>query len=412
MWKIALSRLFAGVCFSSLVLASHAGGPFEVVNGSEFSKVVDTNSALIMTNTSVTLGGGTILEGPTWVPGSPGYLLFSVFTYNNYANAYTGIRKLVLPNTLTTNLLPAAYTVYNGSTLDNQERFITCQSGTAGLRVVMITNNNVITPLCSTCNGLKFYSPNDVVVKSDGTIWFTDPGFNGNSATPPQSGYQTWHCVYRFDPSDGNGTCTMVISNSAIFRPNGLCFSPDESLLYLADYDNKYIRVYSVSSSNTLSELGHFNTLPNGNPDGIRCDADGRVYSSSGNGVQIYMPWPSGQRIGRIITSSGVNNLCFGGPDGRTLFICAQPNVLSIPLKVTGTPSIKKVQAAPMEDSSVQVSWPWPSTGFQLQTSPSMDTDSWSQVPYTPTVTNGLNVIPFDPTTNSAAFFRLCLPSP
>jgi gluconolactonase len=412
MWKNVLLRLVVCVSFCGLTLLARAAGPFEVVIGSEFSKVVDTNSAVITTNTSVTLGSGTILEGTTWVPGSPGYLLFSVFTYNNYGNTYAGLRKLVLPNTLTTNLLPPAYTVYNGSTLDNQERLITCQSGTAGLQVVMITNNTVVTSLASTCNGLKFYSPNDVVVKSDGTIWFTDPGFNGNTATPPQSGYQTGHYVYRFYPTNGNGTCSIVISNSAINRPNGLCFSPDESLLYLADYDNRYIRVYSVSSSNTLSELGHLPTLPSGNPDGIRCDADGRVYSSSGNGVQVYLPWPDGRRIGRIITSLGVNNLCFGGADRRTLFIASAPNILSIPLKVTGTASIKKLQLLPSDGTSVNVAWPWPSTGFQLQSSPTTGTGTWTQVPYSPTVSNGLNLIQFDPTTNSAAFFRLCLPSP
>jgi gluconolactonase len=411
MWKNVLFRLAACLGICSSPVASRAASIFEVVVPSEFSNVVDTSSAVITTNTSVTLGSGTILEGPTWVPGNPGYLLFSIFTYNNYANTYAGLRKLVLPSTMTTNLLPAAYTVHNGSTLDNQERFITCQSGTAGLQVVMITNNTVVTSLCSTWRGLKFYSPNDVVVKSDGTIWFTDPGFNGNQATPPQSGYAPLHAVYRFDPSNGNASCWMVISNTAIFRPNGLCFSPDERLLYLADYDNKYIRVYSVSSTNTLSELGQLPTLPKGNPDGIRCDADGRVYSSSSSGVHIYMPWPDGRRIGRIITTN-VNNLCFGGADGHTLFIASAPNILSIPLKVTGTASIKRLQVAQMGDASVRVAWPWPSTGFQLQSRSAVDTGNWSRVPYNPTVSNGLNMIQFDPSTNSVAFFRLCLPSP
>ena len=372
--------------------------------------MVDTNISALTTNANVTLGTGTILEGPTWVPGDPGYLIFSVFTYMDYGNTGAGLRKLVLPNIVTTHIAPPAYTVYNGSALDRQERLISCESGTAGLRVVMVTNG-VVTPLVSTCAGLKFYSPNDVAVKSDGTIWFTDPGFNGNTATPPQSGYQSGHYVYRFNPTNGDATCTPVITDSSIFRPNGLCFSPDESLLYLADYDNSRIRVYSVSSSNTLSGGSIIATLPGGNgkPDGIRCDQDGRVYSSSGNGIWIYLP--DGRLMGRIITGRGVANLCFGGADRRTLFMTAAPYVLSIPLKATGAVWRKQLRVARLDGSSVRIAWPWPSTGFQLQASSTLGSGTWSPVPDTPSVSNGLNLVQFD-LTNSAAFFRLHIPAP
>jgi gluconolactonase len=249
------------------------------------------------------------------------------------------------------------------------------------------------------------------VVKSDGTIWFTDPGFNGNTLAPPQPGYQTGHWVYRFDPTNGNATCTAVISNSSIERPNGLCFSPDESFLYLADWGGKCIRVYSVSSSNTLSGGSIFASIPSGNPDGLRCDADGRVYSTSGNGIYVYMPYPDGRLIGRIITPSAAN-LCFGGGHRRTLFITAQPYVLSIPLKVTGAVWTKKLQVTCMEDASVRVAWPWPSTGFQLQTSSSVaGTGAWTIASSSPIVSDGLNVVQVSPT-NPAAFFRLRLDFP
>ena len=92
-----------------------------------------------------------------------------------------------------------------------QERFISCQAGSAGLCVAMITNNSVVTKLVTTCNGLKFYSPNDDVVKSDGTIWFTDPGFN-SGITFGTSGYATEHNVYRFNPTNGNTTCAAVLT--------------------------------------------------------------------------------------------------------------------------------------------------------------------------------------------------------
>jgi len=408
-WRAGLRRAACGA-LHAIAVAAQAAGIFDVRIADEFSRVVDTNISALTTNATVSLGAGTILEGPTWVPGDPGCLIFSVFTYMNYGNTGAGLRKLVLPNTVTTNLAPPAYTVYNGSALDVHERLISCQSGTAGLRVVMITNG-VATPLISTCAGLKFYSPNDVAVKSDGTIWFTDPGFNGNTAAPPQSGYQGGHYVYRFDPTAGNATCTPVIADSSIFRPNGLCFSPDESLLYLADYDNRRIRVYSVTPSNTLSAGSTFTTLPsgNGNPDGIRCDLDGRVYSSSGNGIWIYLP--DGRLIGRIITGRGVANLCFGRADWRTLFIAAHPHILSIQLKVPGAVTRKKIQAFPSGGSSVRVAWPWPSTGFQLQAASTLETGTWTRVPDTPSVSNDHNLLDVAPT-NSAMFFRLHMPAP
>lgn len=397
-WHGLLRRVAsAGVC--TITLAMQAAGIFDVRIPAEFSLVVDTNTPALTTNATLNYW----LEGPVWVPANGGgYLVFSSMGSNNR------LKRLVPPTSLTDYLVPPANTLYNGSTLDSQERLITCQSGTAGLRVVMVTNG-VVTTLASACAGLKFYSPNDVVVKSDGTIWFTDPGFNGITANPPQSGYQGGHYIYRFDPANGNATCTPVITN--VFRPNGLCFSPDESRFYLADYDARLIRVYSVTSSNTLSGGSVFTSLGTGNggPDGIRCDVDGRVYSSSANGIWIYLP--DGRLIGRILTSRTVANLCFGGADWRTLYLTAQPNVLSIRLKVAGAVSIKRLQISPTAGSSVSVAWPWPSTGFQLEVSPTPGVGEWAQVQDLPTVSNGLNLIQIN-LTNPAAFFRLCKPPP
>ncbi|MBN2507363.1 MAG: SMP-30/gluconolactonase/LRE family protein [Verrucomicrobia bacterium] len=401
-WRLRFGRV-ACASFLGLALAARAAGIFDIRIPHEFNRVVDTNIAALATNAYVNYW----LEGPVWVPGDPGYLIFSSINFN-YANSNNRLKKLVLPNAVSDFLVPPAYTVYNGNILDGQERLISCQSGTAGLRVVMITNG-VVTPLVSTCAGLKFYSPNDVAVKSDGTLWFSDPGFNGNTATPPQPGYQYGHYVYRFDPTDGNATCTPVVTNSSIYRPNGLCFSPDEDRLYLADYDARAIRVYALSSSNTLSGGSVFATLGNGNPDGIRCDTDGRVYSSSSNGIWIYLP--DGRLIGRIITARTVANLCFGGADWRTLFITAQPNVLSIQLRVAGAVSRKTLQVSSIGNSGVRVAWPWPSTGFQLQASTNLGTGTWTPVPDTPSVSNGRNLIEFD-ATNAPAFFRLQMRPP
>jgi gluconolactonase len=379
-------------------LAAHAAGIFDVRIPEEFNLVVDTNRAVLTTNATVNYW----LEGPVWVPGEGGYLLFSSMGANNR------LKKLIPPGAVSDFLVPPANTLFNGNTLDAQERLVSCQAGGAGLRLVTVTNG-IVTPLASTCASLKFYSPNDVAVKSDGTVWFTDPGYNGGIGSPPQPGFQSGYYVYRFDPTNGNATCVPVITN--LLRPNGLCFSPDEDLLYVADSDTTrhHIRVYSVSSSNTISGGSVFATVGTGVPDGIRCDVNGRLYSSSANGVHIFLS--DGRMIGRIVVANTVANLCFGGPDWRTLFIVAQPNVCSIPLKVAGTPSLKRLQVSPAAPSSVRISWLWPSTGFQLEVSQTLGSGNWTRISTEPSVTNGLNMLMFE-LSNSASFFRLRKPVP
>ena len=375
---------------------TRAAGPFEVFLPAEFSKVVDTNAAVLTTNATVNFW----LEGPVWVPADGGYLIFSSMDSNNR------LKKLAPPNTLSDFLVPVANTLLNGNTLDAQERLISCAAGGAGLSVVIITNS-VMTTLVSTCNGLKFYSPNDLAVKSDGTIWFTDPGYNGGIGSPPQSGFQSGYYVYRFHPTNGNVSCTPVIT-SGLIRPNGICFSPDESRLYVADSDTArhHIRVYDISASNTLSGGSVFVTISNGVPDGIRCDVEGRLYSSAANGVHIFLP--DGRLIGRLLVPNTVANLCFGGPDWKTLYLTAQPRVYSIPLKVAGTPSLKTLRVT-SDGARAQVTWPAPSTGFQLETRGMVEAGSWVPVTDETVVTNGLNQVTLE-ATNPAAFFRLKKP--
>jgi gluconolactonase len=366
---------------------------FQIADPAEFSRIIDTNTAVLATNATI----NSWLEGPVWIPSSGGYLLFCDQGNNK-------LKKLVPPATVTDFLAPAANTLYNGTMLDAQERLLAVQAGTAGLRVVRVTNG-VVTPLASTCNGLKFYSPNDLAVKSDGTVWFTDPGYNGNTLPPPQPGFQPGYYVYQFNPTNGNATCTPVVTNG-LTRPNGLCFSPDESKLYVADSDNAKhnIRVYSVSASNTLSGGAVFATIANGVPDGIRCDVDGRVWSSSGEGVYIFAP--DGHLVGKILFGK-IANLCFGGPQYKTVYMTGQPTVTSIPVLVPGTPSIKNLQSA-FNGSQLNLDWPAPSTGFTLQQTDQLAPTGWSDFPDTPGVSNGLNQVSME-TTNVTMFFRLRL---
>jgi gluconolactonase len=384
------------VILASVCIGVHSARAvtFQISDPVEFGKIIDTNSALT-TNATI----NSALEGPVWVPSGGGYLIFSDMGNNR-------LKKLVPPGTVTDFLIPPANTLFNGNLLDAQEQLVSCQSGNAGLRVVM-TTNGVVTPLVFTCNGLKFYSPNDLAVKSDGTIWFTDPGYNSSFSQPPvPSGFQTGYYVYQFNPANGNATCVPVITNN-IIRPNGICFSPDEGKLYVADSDTgrHNIRVYSVSPSNTLSGGAVFVTITNGVPDGIRCDVDGRVWSSGGDAAYIFAP--DGHLIGKIHFGKVVN-LCFGGPQYKTLYMTAQPVVVSIPVLVAGTPSLKTLQPS-FDGSRLNLSWPAPSTGFRLQESGQLGApDSWANSSATPVVTNNQNLVGVE-ATNAAKFFRLRL---
>jgi gluconolactonase len=367
---------------------------FQIADPAEFSKIIDTN-AVLTTNATI----NTWLEGPVWVPSTGGYLVFCDQNNNR-------LKKLVPPATVTDFLLPPANTLFNGTILDAQERLIAAEAGSAGLKISMVTNGVVIA-LVTTCNGLKFYSPNDVAVKSDGTIWFTDPGYNGGIGAPPQPGFQGGYYVYQFNPTNGNATCTPVITNGLI-RPNGLCFSPDETKLYVADSDTgrHRIQVYSVSATNTLAGGAIFATITNGVPDGIRCDVDGRVWSSGGDGVYVFAAG-DGHLIGKI-RFLRIANLSFGGPQYKTLYMTGQPIVTSIPVLVAGTTSLKKLQST-FNGSQLKLSWPAPSTGFALQETEQLTPPVvWTASSLAITTTNGQNVVNVD-AANASKFFRLRL---
>ena len=366
---------------------------FQIADTNEFNRIIDTN-AVFITNANINVW----LEGPTWIPGG-GYLVFC----NQNGNK---LQKIVPPTSVTDFLLPPANTLFNGTLLDAQERLICAEAGSAGQRISMVTNG-VVTPLVTNWNGLKFYSPNDVAVKSDGTIWFTDPGYN-SGITRPRAGYPSNYCVYQFHPTNAIATCRPVITNG-IIRPNGLCFSPDETKLYVADSDNgasgHRLYVYAVTASNTLTGGAVFANISNGVPDGIKCDVDGRVWSSAGNGVHILAP--DGHLIGRIIFTRTAN-LCFGGPQYKTLYMTGQPLVTSMPVLVAGTPALKKLQST-FEGGQMTLSWPAPSTGFALQETEQLEPPgSWTNSPLVVITTNSQQTVNVA-ATNTAKFFRLRL---
>ena len=187
-------------------------------------------------------------------------------------------------------------------------------------------------------------------MKSDGSIWFTDPGYDSGLPLPPPNGssiprgFQPGLYVYRFFENNAAATVLQVITNMA--RPNGLCFSPNETKLYVADsaIAPGPIRVFDVTPDNTLTGGTILCTIGNGVPDGIKCDVDGRIWSSAEDGVEIFAP--DGHLIGRIRLTRTAN-LCFGGPEYKTLYMVGQPYVSSIPVLVAGAVSIKRLAVSP-----------------------------------------------------------------
>ncbi len=374
---------------------------FQISDTVEFRKIINTN-AVFTTNATI----NSQIEGPVWIPNGQ-YLVFSDMGNNK-------LKKLdPSNNSLSDYFLEPSGAKYNGNILDFQERLISCESGSSGFKVVMTTNvvvgssSGVIVPLVTSCNGLKFISPNDVCVKSDGSIWFTDTG--SDSGASPGGQYQAGYYVYRFYETNGSATVVPVITNG-IQRPNGICFSPDETKLYVADdgisWNKGTIMVFNVTSSNTVTGGRTNCTVSSGFADGFRCDVDGRIWSTSGAGVEIFAS--DGHLIGKILMNRQVNNLCFGGSQYQTLFIVGQPTVCSFPVLVAGAVSIRKL-ATCNNGGRFLVSWPAPSTGFNLQTSDFLGAQAaWTNVANSPQVTNGLNQLGLS-ATNPAKYFRLRL---
>lgn len=215
----------------------------------------------------------------------------------------------------------------NGSTIDLEGRLLACHHATRCVDRTDAAGQCEV--LATTYGGSKLNSPNDVVVRSDGTVWFTDPPY-GIKADQKE---QKVNGVYRLDP----GKTEPVLVIDSMDYPNGLCFSPDEKHLYVADSANRGPRAilrFPVSENGTVGKGETFAKVTAGVPDGIRCDADGRLYSSSKLGVEVFDT--TGKLLGIIRTPKTTANLTFGGKDGRMLFLTSTDAVWAIDLAVAG----------------------------------------------------------------------------
>jgi gluconolactonase len=230
---------------------------------------------------------------------------------------------------------PSAFS--NGNTRDRQGRLVTCEHGNR--RVTRTEPDGALTVLAERYEGKRLNSPNDVVVKSDGSVWFTDPpygiltDYEGHKAES-----EIGRCnVYRLDPAGGD----LRIVCDDFDKPNGLAFSSDEKRLYIADSGRSHgagkphhIRVFEVADDGTLTGGRVFAEIDPGVPDGLRLDVDGNLWIATGDGVHCYSS--DGELLGKILTPETVANLTFGGPLRNRLFIAASSSLHAVYLNTRG----------------------------------------------------------------------------
>ncbi len=259
--------------------------------------------------------GFRFIEGPVW--DRRGFLLFSDIPANTIYK-WTPDGKIHIFRHPSGNA--------NGNTIDRQGNLITAEHDR---RLIRTQNDGRIVSLAERYQGKRLNSPNDVVVKSDGSIYFTDPPY-GISKEKEELGF---YGIYRLS-SDGN----LTLLTKEMIRPNGLAFSPDEKKLYVSDSEKNHIQVFQVNSDGTLSNGQIFAELLNPKaksvPDGIKVDIKGNVYIAASEGVIIFSP--SGKLLGKIFVPEAVTNLAWGDQDYKTLYITASKSLYRIRLNVAG----------------------------------------------------------------------------
>jgi gluconolactonase len=230
---------------------------------------------------------------------------------------------------------PAGYS--NGNTVDREGRLVTCEHGNR--RVTRTEHDGSITVIADSFEGKRLNSPNDVVVSSDGAIWFTDPAYGIDSDYEGHKAEsEVGACyVYRVDPWSGE---VRVVADDFV-RPNGLAFSPDERRLYIVDTGAthvpdgpRHMRVFDVTAEGRLSGGAVFATCTSGLFDGFRLDVEGRIWTSAGDGVHCYAP--DGTLIGKILVPEVCANVVFGGIKRNRLYICGTTSLYAMMVQTNG----------------------------------------------------------------------------
>jgi len=261
------------------------------------------------------VSGFQFLEGPIWLP--DGSLLFSDIPANRiYRWTEDGGAQVWRE--------PSGNS--NGLTLDRTGRLVACEH--SNRRVTRTERDGSITVLADSYQGKRLNSPNDVVVKSDGTIYFTDPpyGIEPNEKEQPCNG------VYRILP---NGELQRLLDD--FDRPNGLAFSPDESILYIDDSPRRHVRSFDVRADGSLEDRGVLADMDHpqpGSPDGMKVNESGHLFVTGATGVWVFEP--DGTLLGVIAPPERPANCAWGGTDRKTLYMTAQTSLYRVRVKVAG----------------------------------------------------------------------------
>jgi gluconolactonase len=269
--------------------------------------------------------GGDIgpAEGPLWWTEGR-YLLFN--------DIHTARRMKFTPGQQGAIVALEKTNEANGITRDLQGRLVSAEHLTR--RVTRYEPDGSVTVIANSFQGKRLLRPNDVVVKSDGSIYFTDPG--GNAA--PEQWDVTLSGVYRV--SADLGSMSLIIDD--MVRPNGLAFSPDESILYVADSRRRHVRAYDMLPNGTIAKetsrvFVDLNGAEPGVPDGIKIDTAGNMYSGGTGGLFIIDP--KGKKLGRIVHGQpATTNVAFGGDDWKTLYFTTRSTLFSVGVKIPGIP--------------------------------------------------------------------------
>jgi gluconolactonase len=276
-------------------------------------------------------------EGPVYVPGEHALYLTTVPRRSDPESPDVAIVRVGLgeedvplgPDSVT--VVRASANVANGMTLDRSGRLVVCEQGTMD-EPARISRFELVTGLWETLvedpNRMPLNSPNDVVVKSDGTVWFTDPSYGHlQGFRPPPSRPDA---VYRYDPASRRLDAVAEVFD----KPNGLAFSPDERLLYVGDNGAPHhLLAFGVRDVGTLTRARILARSTREHPDGLKVDSDGRIYASAATGIRVYTP--AGELIGEIQLPGAVN-FTFGGRNGNVLYITADTAVWAATLAARG----------------------------------------------------------------------------
>ena len=250
-------------------------------------------------------------EGPVWMP--DGTLLFSDIPADTiYRMDKTVFRK------------PSGQS--NGLALDTEGRLLACEHQTR--RVTRTEKDGAITVLAERFEGKRLNSPNDLVMRSDGTLFFTDPPYGlGSRGLESPDAELDFSGVYSISP---DGKLTVLVRDFK--KPNGIALSPDEKTLYVADTEGSHLRAFAVAEDGSLDKGRVLCEIPG--PDGMAMDAKGNVWATGRMAVFVFNP--AGEQIGQIEIPQSPANCTFGGPDGKTLYVTARTGLFKVQTSIAG----------------------------------------------------------------------------